>query len=123
MLSVCLYCACRENWLYSSLPCILKPCKFTKNYKIIKCNCIMVSKIVLTFFVGQILLAILFFYLLPISSASKYQKSTVKIEKSNKPIINLKQGKNNFLQSIIFSYYIHPCKKNYIMYWNFDLKS
>ena len=65
----------------------------------------MVSKIVLTFFVGQILLAILFFYLLPISSASKYQKSTVKIEKSSKPIINLKQGKNNFLQSIIFSYY------------------
>ena len=78
----------------------------------------MVSKIVLTFSLGQILLAILFFYLLPISSASKYQKSTVKIEKSSKPIINLKQGKNNFLQSIIFSYYIRVKKLHYALeFW------
>ena len=64
--------------------------------KIIQCRkqslAIMVSKIVLLFFFGQILLAILFFYLLPISSAIEYQKSSGKIEKSSKPIINLKQG-------------------------------
>ena len=60
---------------------------------------IMVSKIVLLFFFGQILLAILFFYLLPISSAIEYQKSSGKIEKSSKPIINLKQGE------LLFSIY------------------
>ena len=62
---------------------------------ILQCNQslgIMVSKIVLLFFFGQILLAILFFYLLPISSANEYQKISGKIEKSSKPIINLKQG-------------------------------
>ena len=78
----------------------------------------MVSKTVLLFLIGQILLAILFFYLLPISSAIEYQKSSGQIEKSNKPIINLKQG--NFLSTIFITFsYIRI--KIFSFEWFFNL--